>query len=334
MSPAARPGSGNASPRTHRRVRPVGVPQYLTRIISSRLQWIDNDEEKEEIWNTAARRLSERSGRTGMGSMSRSFDIPGQCPTRDKVISITIHEPAMTEDNLGHKTWASSFVLAKKFREGNRSRLILQPLLGRSTAFPTRHDVPDILELGAGTGLVGLAAAAVFGCRVLLTDLSEIVENLQRNVVENERILDAGGGDAAVAVLDWRDPERIITVRHFRQTDGTDEDGQLARTSTDERRSLSVPIVVCADPIYSHEHPALLAKTIATHLRRDSTARAVVEMPIRPAYARERESFRQEMASVGLDCILEEHDTGFDDWDEEDDEPQGVDCWLSVWKWE
>ena len=45
-------------------VNEVGVPSYLTSIVGSLLSWIDEDR-REEIWETASKRLSERCGRTG-----------------------------------------------------------------------------------------------------------------------------------------------------------------------------------------------------------------------------------------------------------------------------
>lgn len=41
-----------------------GIPKYLTGIVASKLSWV-NEDRREEIWETASRRLSERSGRTG-----------------------------------------------------------------------------------------------------------------------------------------------------------------------------------------------------------------------------------------------------------------------------
>lgn len=46
-------------------VQPAGVTQYLTSIISSSLSWLDTDELREAVWDGAAARLSERSGRAG-----------------------------------------------------------------------------------------------------------------------------------------------------------------------------------------------------------------------------------------------------------------------------
>lgn len=46
-------------------VQPAGVTRYLTSIISSSLSWLDTEELREAVWDAAAARLSERSGRTG-----------------------------------------------------------------------------------------------------------------------------------------------------------------------------------------------------------------------------------------------------------------------------
>lgn len=43
----------------------AGIPKYLTGIVASQLSWID-EERREEIWEAASKRLSERSGRTGV----------------------------------------------------------------------------------------------------------------------------------------------------------------------------------------------------------------------------------------------------------------------------
>lgn len=46
-------------------VQPAGVTRYLTSIISSSLSWLDTEELREAVWDAAAARLSERSGRAG-----------------------------------------------------------------------------------------------------------------------------------------------------------------------------------------------------------------------------------------------------------------------------
>lgn len=46
-------------------VQPAGVTRYLTSIIASPLSWLDTEELREAVWDAAAARLSERSGRAG-----------------------------------------------------------------------------------------------------------------------------------------------------------------------------------------------------------------------------------------------------------------------------
>jgi predicted nicotinamide N-methyase len=297
-----------------RKLKSEGVPAYLTKIVASRLAWIADEAERELIWETAAQRLSERSGRTGMGSISRTFEIPIQQPTNDEAppadndvaesLSITLYEPAMSEDNLGLKTWAASYLLAKRL-----------PLL--------RHHITNldsnmpILELGAGTGLVGLAAATIFSHPVLLTDLPAILPNLERNVVGNADTLTNHGGSANASVLDWSKP----TALNFGD-------------SAEPTRPHSFQVILSADPIYSPSHPKMLADTVDKHLRRAPEARVVVELPLREAYRIERRDLKDRLVLMGLELLEEGEESGFDDWVEHGrDELMEVRCWWGVWGW-
>jgi len=312
------------------------------------LEWIDDDEEKERIWDAASIRLSERSGRTGMGAISRSFRIPtrveplqennttrtDQSPsdTRDDAVEIELHEPALTEDNLGLKTWASSYVLAKKWHQ------MRTELSQAVTSVSDSHAAPfAILELGAGTGLVGLSAAAVLGVNVLLTDLPEIVPNLARNADDNEELLSSRGGSAAAAVIDWTKPQEVRF--HQVPNDGRESEeicggSVVAQTQLPGTRGLSVPIIVAADPIYSTDHPKLLAQAVECHMKRSPEARLIVEMPIRETYAAERADFVSCMQGLGLSLIREETDIGYDDWSEgRGEDLTEVECWMTMWAW-
>lgn len=210
--------------------------------------------------------------------------------TAGEYAEITLCEPALTADNLGLKTWASSYLLSK------RLSLISSTLLPIS---PTTR----VLELGAGTGLVGLAAAAIFKVPVLLTDLPEIVPNLSRNIKANVH-LDI---DVEAKVLDWR----RTPVPPPPEKDRYD-------------------VVLAADPLYSAEHPRLLVGMVGVWLKRNGDARAVVEMPLREGYGRERDDFRIRMNGTGLEVADEGVETGWDDWGTKGGE---VKCWWSVWRW-
>ena len=274
-------------------MNPDGIAKYLTSIIASQLAWIPDDVEKERIWEMASARLSERSGRTGMPAVSRTFDVP----TGSGTIQIVLHEPSLTEDNLGLKTWASSYLLAK------RLHLVELPELAHGSR-------RRVLELGSGTGLVGIAAAAVWGAEVHLTDLPEIEPNLAMNVRDNRQVIENGGGIATTGVLDWSD---------------------ATKPPSDEAE---YPTILAADPLYSPEHPALLVQTIERYLARSAEARVIVELPLREAYAPEILDFYERMRALGLETRDQGEETGYDDWGGgEDGGLKEVRCWWGVWVW-
>ncbi|KAM3425194.1 hypothetical protein BST61_g7152 [Cercospora zeina] len=321
------PRSGTSTPfRRKRKIRSQGIPSYLTKIIASPLAWIEDEEQKECIWETAAQRLSERSGRTAMGSISRTFVIPLQpdlplshdqsagttvtngeeihagTDTIDGRLNITLREPALTGDDLGLKTWASSYLLAKRVA-------VLQHTI------PRLPQDALVLELGAGTGLVGMAAAAILKKHVVMTDLPEIVPNLQHNAQLSAEAIGLHGGKIDCSVLDWTQPGVFF----------------LDGVHTGQAHTFS--LIFAADPIYGPEHPRLLAQAISHHLTEDNDARVVVEMPLRDAYVTEREAFRQAMSDIGLTLLEDGQETGFDDWSSSVEEDLlEVTCWWSVWK--
>ncbi|KAF2091285.1 VPS28-domain-containing protein [Saccharata proteae CBS 121410] len=292
-------------------INPEGLTAYLTRIISSPLAWIPDDFVKEEIWEAASVRLSERSGRTAMPAMSRAFRIPLSKTTS---VKIQIHEPSLTADNLGLKTWASSYLLAKRLHLLMEDDVAL-PLHGGAA---TQHGRGcSVLELGSGTGLVGIAAAAVLGTEVHLTDLPEIVENLDRNAVTNETLISNSGGQARTAMLDWTDPAVM--------------EPPLQRDSQDTLQA-RYEVVLAADPLYSPEHPQLLVSAIKAQLVDDAAARVVIELPLRTAYQSTVEEFLDRMEALGLCIVREGYETGYDDWGELGGR-RDVRCWWSVWGW-
>ena len=295
---------------------PPGLEKWLISVVSSSLRWIDDPDEHDTIRDLASQRISERCGRSGRGSLERKFRIPltpgalasgfstpsgssgaatpaGVSGAATPVgvpgaahVDIVLHEPALTEDNLGFKTWASSYMLAKRL-------CVLAPVLPPAAR---------VLELGAGTGLVGLAAAAVLRAPVTLTDLPDIVPNLRRNVALNSAL-----GGVVAEVLDW-------TV---------DVDADV-----DERDKFG--IVLAADSIYAKELPKLLVGMVRKWLSRTAGARFVAEMPLREGFDAERRDFRERMRAAGLVVVDEGTEMGRDDWGKGGE----IECWWSVWGWE
>jgi predicted nicotinamide N-methyase len=228
-----------------------------------------------------------------MSDVSRTFSIP----SRSGSLDIVLHEPSLTSDNLGLKTWAASFLLSKRLLK------FLIPCLESDKQL-------RILELGSGTGLVGIAAAAVLKANVHLTDLPDIVPNLVRNVQSNEKVITANGGIASAGQLDWsilyEDP-----------------------ISSDDK----YPLLLAADPLYSPEHPKWLVQTVDRWLQRRTESRFIVEFPLRDAYIEERADFASRIHDIGLVIDEEGEDIGFDDWQGKDGDLIEVKCWWGVFKW-
>ena len=127
-------------------IHPEGVTAYLTKLVSSPLSWLTSDAERDSVWETSSQRLSQRSGRTGMSSLTRAFTIPLPNTSRTDSLEITLHEPALTEDNLGLKTWSSSYVLAR----------LLPTLTSMPLPLPSHTPVPNSAQVQGSLGLLPL----------------------------------------------------------------------------------------------------------------------------------------------------------------------------------
>ncbi|KAJ5638312.1 hypothetical protein N7490_008191 [Penicillium lividum] len=291
-------------------VQPAGVNRYLTQIISSPLSWLETDELREAVWDAAAARLSERSGRAAMPAMSRVFSVP---TSSGQDHSITLHEPSLTADNFGMKTWVSSYLLSRrlhKFIEGPADLVPSGPTNPSTTPAESKKPV-RALELGSGTGLVGLAFAALQGksATVHLTDLPEIVPNIAHNCALNVELLNKTEAKVTTGVLDWS----IVPT-----------------PPTAEER---YDVILAADPLYSPTHPGWLVQTIGSWLGRGLSARVIAEMPLRTPYLPQVQEFRQRMADLGLAVIEEGEEIGYDDWEGADGDVLAVKCWWSIWGW-
>ncbi|QUC21442.1 uncharacterized protein UV8b_05685 [Ustilaginoidea virens] len=292
--------------------RKAEVTRYVSTIIKSPLSWIDDDDQKETLWELASRRISERCGRTAMGDMVRKwpFEAPDGVEPHGH-FELVIREPALTGDSLGFKTWGSSYVLARhlpRLKATVLSKLLDEPLRGKA---------PSVVELGSGTGLLGVAAAALWKVHVALSDLPAIVGNLRSNADRNRETVEARGGSLSVGPLTWGGGQ-----------DEVDED-LFGKPHQFE-------IVLAADPMYDDNHPALLASAISDHLALGSESRAVVMVPQRDATTVGLlASFKQAMLGLEMPLFCDEEDelAGQDDWDG-DDEAGNVRCWLGIFSHE
>ena len=240
-----------------------------------------------------------------MPSMTRQFTIPRASPDADddttrgsSALSITLLEPSLTGDNLGHKTWCASYILALRLRH-------LQQLLSG----PESSQRLRVLELGAGTGLLGIAFASIFPhSEIDLTDLPTIVTNLAQNVAANRALLQLVGSTASAFALDWAD-------------------------AVPKPNSERYDIVLVADPLYSPDHPPLLVGAVSANLRRSGEARLVIGLPLRDTYAAEIKDLKFRLGKIALGLMEQGEEYGVDDWQEQKGEKVEVKCWWGVWRW-
>mmetsp|Transcript_17165 Transcript_17165/g.44637 ORF Transcript_17165/g.44637 Transcript_17165/m.44637 type:complete len:211 (-) Transcript_17165:2-634(-) len=69
---------------------------------------------------------------------------------------------------------------------------------------------PDVIELGSGTGVVGMAAAVAGASSVILTDLEEALPQLNATIHDNSEAL--SGADVRAAALPWGDVDAVYDV--------------------------------------------------------------------------------------------------------------------------
>lgn len=217
------------------------------------------------------------------------------------MIQIQLKEPSLTADNLGHKTWLASYLLVRRLSS-------LKHLLLPAQDHPPPAS-PRVLELGSGTGLLGIAAAALFPeAQVHLTDLEAIVPNLEANVKTN-KVLFTKSRAPSVGVLDW------------------------SATRIDEP-GVPYDLILASDPLYSPLHPAWLVDTIGRYLLPEETSRVVVELPLREAYLPQVEEFKKRMGEKCLVLIESGEEVGTEDWgDRKGEGREEVRCWWGVWGW-
>ncbi|QHS71828.1 S-adenosylmethionine-dependent methyltransferase [Saccharomyces paradoxus] len=239
-----------------------------------------NDETVQQLLKELSSRISENCGRTAQPSIIRYFEL------KNLTNAIPLYEPSLTADNLGWKTWGSSLIL---------SQLVVDHLLTTNLNFAANSDTKQIkvLELGAGTGLVGLSWALKWrelhgtdNIEIFVTDLPEIVTNLKKNVSLNN-LQDF----VQAETLDWTNPQSFIDkFGHENEFD----------------------IILVADPIYSPQHPEWVVNMISKFLAPSGTCH--LEIPLRAKYAREREVLKLLLLENNFKVVEEGHSEGMDDW--------------------
>ncbi|KAK3983917.1 putative methyltransferase-domain-containing protein [Cladorrhinum sp. PSN332] len=282
------------------------IIMFLSSIIKSGLAWLETDEERELIWEEASKRTSERCGRTAMGEIVRRWPFEND---EYGSFSLTIREPPLTGDSLGLKTWGSSYVLAQLLH-GFASGPLAHLIRASKASQPM-----DVLELGSGTGLLGLAAASIWGANVFLTDLPDIIPNLAHNAALNRELIEARGGSVEAAPLTWGGSEEDVDPRF--------------------RSGNRYELVIVADPLYDDDHPALLAGAIDEQLALNLDARVLIMVPQRDDITKDLTRMLRrglEQQANPLVCYHENIVAGEDDWGDahNDNEADRVGFWWGI----
>ena len=142
----------------------------------------------------------------------------------------------------------------------------------------------DVLELGAGTGAVGLTCAALGASSVTMTDRDEATLALMHTNARINGHYDASSTcEVCIQVLDWGDPATFI-------------------------QGASYDLIVAADVLYLPEHCAALPDAVAAHLAPGGKVAVACGLRRRGLLDALVDSLR----SVGLDPSVERETLGLD----------------------
>jgi predicted nicotinamide N-methyase len=232
---------------------------------------------------------------------TRSFDVPSGTGT---TFSIKIHEDiSIRADNLNLETWGASLILARHLHS------IQIPNLSSAKS---NNSCGPVIEIGAGTGLVGISAAAIWKTNVTLTDLAPIAPALASNIALNKDLLSSTGGSGSSGALDWNIP----SVVSFPQGPELQAEDNKAH------------VILAADTIYDSSHPEMLATVIKTWLKPGPDSRVIIAYPVRVAYLEEIRELWERMEMIGFELVEEgKEELPKKDWDDE------VLIEWCVWKW-
>lgn len=258
------------------------ILNWLIKLLATNLEWITVEEERDYLVSTICERIAERSGRLAAPTRKREFSLSNG-------VSVVLREPTMTYNTLGFKTWGSA------------------PLL--SANLPKWEDLSNsinALELGAGTGLVGISAAIQLGWQVVCTDLPDIVENMQYNVDYNSELIQQYAGSVSCHVLDWMNPP--------------DDDNRPSWLIKPFQR------IIASDCIYETHFGELAIALFRKYLAKDGIV--ITEYPLRETHLEEIGVFEKGMDAAGF-----ERQTGEEIGEEDFGSLYPVTCRWSRWKY-
>jgi len=201
----------------------------------------------------------------------RTFTTPSFAP-RTIVLALE-HDTENVPLRTGCRLWSSSYALVEH--------------LASSDDAPACVRGKHVLELGAGIGAGGLAAAALGAASVCVTDRDDAVlalahANALRNGWYGARAAEC---EVSVRAVDWADDDTYVEI-----------DG-------------GYDVIIAADMLYLEEHAEALARCIDLHLARDGifiAAFGVRRLELAQAFERALDARQFDVQTRALDYVNED----------------------------
>ena len=146
---------------------------------------------------------------------------------------------------------------------------------------------PRVVEVGSGTGVVGLGAAAL-GAAVVLTDLPGVLPLLRHNLARNEAALTARGGSCDTAELAWGEdvPEELRGPAYVLAADCVFEaEAARALVATLEQLCFAETTILMANEIREHPNNAAGEAAFSAAAARLFVMERVPSSELHPDYA-------------------------------------------------
>ncbi|CBQ70798.1 conserved hypothetical protein [Sporisorium reilianum SRZ2] len=288
------------------------VTRWLSRLVSEFTLTCPDDEatalQAERLSEQCAALLALAAGRMAAGASVQDhvFQLD------DAQLVVKLRDAALVHDSLGTHTWGAAPILSQLL-------LPLQTCIERDL---------NVLELGTGTGLVGLALAS-WSCDHRTTHKTHIVssdyhptvlENLAHNVTLNgwhpseSSQMDAQplqGAKVSVTVrcLDWQsvhrkqqaqgpDVTQQLTSQTLPSISSTSNDSSWAKLLDVDADSSSFDMLVAADCVYDPVHPFWIRSVAEKLLKRPDASDKDppllhVMVPLRPTHQQEMRAVYQ-----------------------------------------
>ncbi|KAI9305301.1 putative methyltransferase-domain-containing protein [Cunninghamella echinulata] len=249
------------------------VGNILLRIVSGEL--IIEDGHDDERMDQAAKIIAHLSGRA-IGSHIRTWMIPYIDPNGNiEQFQIKLHEPGYTGNGIGFKTWGAAPLLSKKLIQEN----LISDIKNR-----------PVLELGTGTGMIGIICEKLGAPEITLTDYHpKVLENAKINVELNEC------QDCYITPLDF-----IEFAKQSLSNNNNDDHN--------EWKDKKYSVVIASDLLYEMDHAEHLPIAVEKLMENDF----YFLIPLRDTHWKEVNRFEEKMKEIGLyqrikqDTILQE----------------------------